>query len=222
MNHSETLTKISAAMVAMQGKLKTLSKDADNPYFHSKYTPLDAIWEEIRPILSESGLSVIQFPSQTGLETIILHESGEWISCDSKWDIDASNPQKIGSAITYMRRYGLSAALGIVSGDDDDDGNVATVKKETAKEQPSKETKSQVDLVYSEIGAIVKAKKVSATGENIVGWLMAQTDDCKYVDVTDKNQVKACIFKYRDMLKEKLLCHDKNQIEEMLLTGLPF
>src|SRR5690606_30331183 len=77
-----------------------------------------------RPVLKKHGLAFSQFVDDGGLTTILLHESGEWIEARTSFDgISYSTAQELGSAITYLRRYALTAALGIAA-DEDDDGNV--------------------------------------------------------------------------------------------------
>lgn len=129
MNKSESITKLSAALVKFQAEVTNPKNTAVNPHFKSKYAPLQDILTLVRPLLTRHGLSVIQFPSGDGerivIQTILMHESGEWIEADPlTLKADKATPQGAGSAITYGRRYSLSAMLGI-SSEDDDDGNAA-------------------------------------------------------------------------------------------------
>jgi hypothetical protein len=122
-----------------------VKKDAINPFYKSKYASLDTIWETIRKPLSENGLSVAQTMNlvndKSVLETTLYHTSGEWISGTQLVNPVKDDPQSLGSAISYARRYSLSALLGIVS-DEDDDANIATkpepkpVVKAEAKPEP--------------------------------------------------------------------------------------
>jgi hypothetical protein len=82
-------------------------------------------------ILAAYGLSFSQFPDEDGLTTILMHSSGEWMSAHAKLIIRDQTPQGHGSAITYLRRYALSAVLGIAT-EDDDDGNAASATKPAA------------------------------------------------------------------------------------------
>ena len=130
MNKSESIKEIAAAMAKFQADVKNPTNSASNPFFKSKYAPLNEILNDVRPLLAKYGLSVLQMPSgddsEVHITTLLMHQSGEWIeSCPLKMKPAKNDPQGIGSAITYGRRYALAAILGI-SSEDDDDGNVAT------------------------------------------------------------------------------------------------
>lgn len=129
MNKSDSITELATALAKFQGEVKNPSNTATNPYFKSKYAPLNDVLNLVRPLLSENGLSVVQAPSGDGenivVTTTLIHESGEWIEFPSLvLKADKATAQGAGSAITYARRYALSAVLGI-SSEDDDDGDHA-------------------------------------------------------------------------------------------------
>ena len=133
---SESITNLVKALTTFQGKMTAVKKDATNPFYKSKYATLDTIWETIRKPLSENGLSIVQtmnlIEGNSVLETTLYHTSGEWISGTQLVNPVKDDPQSLGSAISYARRYSLSALLGVVS-DEDDDANIAT-KQETKQE----------------------------------------------------------------------------------------
>lgn len=138
--HSEHINEIASALNKVQAEIKPALKDSDNPYFKSKYADLSAVWESCRVSLCKNGLSVTQTVDWSGvtgstisvLTTMLMHTSGQWISGSQILNPVKNDPQGVGSAITYARRYGLSAIIGIVS-DDDDDGNAASAVKPAAK-----------------------------------------------------------------------------------------
>lgn len=136
MNKSESIKEIAKALITFHVKVDKVGKDATNPFFNKKYASLSNILNAINDPLNESGLSFCQFPSgEHGLTTILMHESGEYISSEYFMRPTKDDPQGLGSAITYQRRYALSAILGL-NIDEDDDGNEAskpTEKKEQAK-----------------------------------------------------------------------------------------
>ena len=133
MNRSETITTLAAALVKFSGKMVKVAKDSTNPHFRNKYASLSTIIEATQKPLSECGLTIIQLPSgENQLETILLHESGEFISETYKMTPSKNDPQGLGSAITYQRRYAYGAILNL-NIDEDDDGNKAS---EPAKPQP--------------------------------------------------------------------------------------
>jgi len=131
--HSEQIGELAAALAAAQGEMTAASKDATNPHFKSRYATLASVWDAIRGPLSQHGLSVSQVLESpengvgVAVRTMLLHTSGQWIASRYVMPIgDKLTPQAIGSAITYARRYALSAIVGIAP-DDDDDGNAASV-----------------------------------------------------------------------------------------------
>ncbi|MGM2633910.1 ERF family protein [Bacillus cereus group sp. Bce040] len=133
MNRSETIAKLAKSLVLFNSEVNKIAKDADNPFFKNNYATLDTIIDEIRPILSKHGLSIMQIPSGDGqnvtLKTLLLHESGEWLESDELTMKPVKNdPQAVGSCITYARRYSLAAFLSLNTGEDDD-GNSATYGK---------------------------------------------------------------------------------------------
>ena len=130
MQTSQSIENISKAIIALNAELSNPKNTADNPFFKSKYAPLNEILNKVRPLLAEHGLAVIQntmsIDDRIGIQTVIIHISGEQIASDIlllKGDKDTAQGQ--GSAITYGRRYQLSAMLSIAS-EDDDDGNTAS------------------------------------------------------------------------------------------------
>ncbi|MDR4987122.1 ERF family protein [Bacillus cereus] len=141
MNKSETITELAKALVKFNSEVNKIAKDADNPFFKNNYATLDTIIDEIRPILSKNGLSIMQIPSGDGqnvtLKTLLLHESGEWLESDELTMKPVKNdPQAVGSCITYARRYSLAAFLSLNTGEDDD-GNGATYGKGNKPNQKS-------------------------------------------------------------------------------------
>lgn len=139
-NQSPTIASLAAALVTAQATLRPALKDSTNPHFRSKYADLQSVWEAARPALQGSDLAVAQTfaPNATGdvvtVVTTLTHKSGEWLSSELTLKPTKADPQGIGSAITYGRRYGLSAILGIVA-DEDDDGNGASVQHHPEERQ---------------------------------------------------------------------------------------
>jgi ERF superfamily len=128
--HSESMANIGAALSKTQASVKVALKESVNPHLKSKYADLPSIWEACRAALSENNLSVVQLPvsddpGYIALETMLLHASGEYISARCRVKLQRDDPQGAGSGLTYLRRYALSAALGIVA-DEDDDAQTAT------------------------------------------------------------------------------------------------
>lgn len=133
MNKSESIKELATALAKAQGAIKGAVKDSANPFFKNKYADLASVVEAIRSAFAANGLSYIQSvePSdkdEVRVETTILHSSGEWIGCGVlALPVSKVDAQGYGSALTYARRYSLSAATGVAP--EDDDGNAATVAK---------------------------------------------------------------------------------------------
>lgn len=137
MDKSESIAKLAMALCLFQGEVSNPKNIADNPYFKSKYAPLSEVINVAKPLMAKHGLSVLQSPSGDGerivITTLLMHSSGEWIEGDPLvLKADKVTAQGAGSAITYGRRYALSAILGIAS-EEDDDANHATGNGEKAK-----------------------------------------------------------------------------------------
>lgn len=127
MKKSETLAELGSALAKAHAEMHNPKKGASNPFYGTKYADLSEVIKATKGILADQGLSVIQMPSQDGnyvsVETMLIHESGEYITSELSIPvpIGAKNvAQEIGKAITYARRYTLSAVCGV--GQEDDDG----------------------------------------------------------------------------------------------------
>lgn len=130
MNRSDTITELAKALVKAQAAIQPAVKDKTNPAFRSRYADLSSVWDACRKPLTDNGLSIVQMPidaepGRVALETILLHSSGEYISSTVSTALVKTDPQGVGSALTYLRRYALSAVVGVVA-DEDDDGNAAS------------------------------------------------------------------------------------------------
>jgi len=129
METSPEIGELAKALCKAQALLEDAKKSSDNPFFKSKYADLTEVWNTCRKPLTDNGLSVVQGSSDhephaglTTITTMLLHESGQWISGQLMMPLPKNDPQGVGSAITYGRRYGLSAMVGICPEDDDAEG----------------------------------------------------------------------------------------------------
>jgi hypothetical protein len=129
MEKSTSIKEIAKALLLFHSKVQKIAKSEINPFFKSKYADLPAILDSIQDPLQESGLSFCQFPEENSLTTILMHgESGEFLQGTYNLHAEKINPQGLGSAITYARRYALGAILGL-NVDNDDDGNKGSEPK---------------------------------------------------------------------------------------------
>ena len=130
MQTSETINELASALAKAQGEITGALKDSSNPFFKSKYADLSSCWDACRSALSKNGLAVTQFPTTeagaTCLVTTLLHSSGQWMRSSLLVQPKDDSPQAMGSAITYARRYALTAVVGVAQVDDD--GNAASGK----------------------------------------------------------------------------------------------
>ena len=193
MKTSESITKIASALVKAQGELNAVHKDGNNPHFRSKYATLQNIVESTRDTLRKHGLAVVQTFSETdgsyiSLNTTLLHESGEYISGTFSMRPSKVDPQGLGSATTYARRYALSAILGIVT-DEDDDGNMAS--------QPTGDRALQVNYGSHSasnelpwLNAVDKQGKFTKVGSKIVQRFIDEPD-MSWIKVAEHYRISA-------------------------------
>lgn len=127
---SDSIKEIAPALAKASATIRGAAKDGKNKHFGSTYSTLASAIEACREPLAENGLFIVQ--DQDGitehntirLKTRVFHSSGEWIETVCETKPKSFTPQDIGSAITYVRRYGLMAVVGIAP--EDDDGNAAS------------------------------------------------------------------------------------------------
>ena len=171
MPQSATIGKLAEALAKAQGALKIAAKDAANPFFKSKYADLASVWEACRDALSKNGLSVAQHTDGATVETMVMfttlmHASGEWLTGSYPIKPVKMDPQGIGAAITYARRYSLAAMVGVVSDEDDDaEASVGRAKVSTSGEAQERKPK-WTDEQKAEAGSI-RSELVSLGCDNM-------------------------------------------------------
>lgn len=186
MTSSETTATLCAALVAAQAGLKPIAKDGKNPAFRSRYATLDGIMETVRPALAAHGLAVVQgvvYP-ETGeggrlvgitVETRLVHTSGEWLASMVPVPVAKGDAHGLGSALSYGRRYGISALLAL-STDEDDDGNAAAkapparsqTKPAPAAPASGQRLHDRVPETPPERMSLAKAETVELKGQRLV------------------------------------------------------
>lgn len=131
------MKKILSKLFAIQQSIKAIEKDLTNPYFNSKYFDINKIIETLKPILKENNVAIYQpivFQDGKNVLKTIISDVGSGEQIESSITLpDNLEPQKMGSAITYLRRYSLQSILLLEA--EDDDGSVASPQN-TVKAKP--------------------------------------------------------------------------------------
>lgn len=153
---SEQVNELAAALAKAQGQLEGAKKSSSNPFFKSKYADLAECWNTCREALTANEISVIQMPEEINengrlnITTMLAHSSGQYISSTLTMTVTKLDPQAIGSAITYGRRYALAAMVGLAQ--EDDDGEKAMARQEKKDKKP---VESPINITsVSENGAV--------------------------------------------------------------------
>lgn len=136
---SNTINKLAESLAKVQAELTPVPRNAENPFYKSSYADLSACIRHAAPLLSKHGLAVVQAGAESkdgeiAIRTTLVHSSGEWIDGVMAAKPSKYDPQGSGSAVTYLRRYGYNAIIGLAQEGEDDDGNAAThTPKQAAK-----------------------------------------------------------------------------------------
>lgn len=137
---TQNTAELATALAKAQASMKAAAFDKTNPHFKNKYASLAAVIDAIRKPLSDNGLSYTQTTEvrEGGfvLVTILHHASGQWIAGEYPLPVGVK-PQELGSALTYARRYCLSA-IACIAADEDDDAEGARTNGQTASAPKAK------------------------------------------------------------------------------------
>ena len=133
---SDEINQLAKALCSAQSELQGTATDGKNSHFKSQFSTLKACISAVREPLAKNGLSVTQqymyYEKRTFLVTTLLHTSGQWMRSYGELILDKMSSQALGSSTSYMRRYGLTAMLGLYQ--EDDDGNSAEIKRSKKNE----------------------------------------------------------------------------------------
>ena len=202
---SENIEKLAIALSKCQGEMEPASKDSENPFFKAKYADLASIWDTCRLPLSKNGLAVTQITnkSQNGmmsLTTILLHSSGQWIKGVLEMKPMKQDPQGYGSCLTYMRRYALSAMVGIAPEDDDAEKSMKRNNEKT-NNTSSKPNNSDANLLLTfkelenKISKITNLKHLGNTWKKYQPDILALSEENQKALVQLKNESKVAMQK---------------------------
>lgn len=176
---SSSVGELFASLADAQNSIRNAEKNESNPFFKSKYADLTAVWNVCREPLSAQGLSVVQMPHFDGdtvyVTTILGHSSGQWISSVLGLKPTKLDPQGIGSAVTYGRRYALASFVGVAPAGEDDDGNassqVAAAAPAAHTAPPAKKKKRGRPTTADELNRMLVSIGVKTTEEaDVVCW----------------------------------------------------
>jgi hypothetical protein len=164
MKTSTSITKIAPALLAAQRAMTAATKGAENPHFRSKYADLATIIEAVKGPLNNAGITFMQSPQgdATGVmvETMLLHESGEWLADTVYLPVPQQTPVAYGSAITYGKRYGLQSLTGLPSEDDDGEHASEPAKEGAPRVQPGPPRKMRPRDFQEHCTAMAQATKM--------------------------------------------------------------
>ena len=159
MKTSESVKQIAEALVSAQKEIRFAAKDSTNPHFKSKYANINSVIEAVKKPLNDNGIAILQSLSPSDdnklhLTTRLLHSSGEWIEDTAVCPIQKQDPQGLGSAISYIRRYSISSLCALYA--DDDDGqsaalNAADYLQKIAHSQTLEELQANYNFVMGEV-----------------------------------------------------------------------
>lgn len=189
MRTSESIVNIAPALLKAQKEIGSAKKEAENPFYRSTYADLGEVMRVCKKPCNDNGITILQ-PEDADehgnyVETVLLHESGEFIASRMRVAVKSENdPQALGSAISYAKRYSLQAMLLIPS--EDDDGEKATEHKT----QPVQETKKAVDTT-APLCDVCKTRMVHKSGtkdgKDWSGWFCPQsTKENRHPTIWDK------------------------------------
>lgn len=133
---SESIDQLATALAKAQGEFLVASKDKNNPFFKSKYADFESVVAASRPSLSKNGLSVVQnvYRFDDGnhyLITLLLHASGQWLKSKAQHNPQKNDIQSLSSYNTYLKRMCYSSMIGVVTGENDDDGEAAVYRNQS-------------------------------------------------------------------------------------------
>jgi ERF superfamily len=169
MQTSEQIAELAAALATAQAAMRGALKDSENPFFRSKYADLASVWEACREPLTANHLAIVQFPRASfegkpepyewttrsgevrygvrvmtvvSVVTRLVHSSGQWLEDTASTMLSTGDPQAVGSAITYLRRYALAAVAGVAPEDDDAEAATTTRAAQAVPRQSTQSTQA--------------------------------------------------------------------------------
>ncbi len=220
LTHSEQINEVASALAKAQGAMAPAMKDANNPFFHSKYADLASVWDACRKPLTSNGLSIVQSPSAEGttvkLDTILLHTSGQWMCGTASAVAKDDGPQAIGSAITYLRRYALQSFAGVAPEDDDAEAGEGRTTGTQASAVPRKPIQQPARTTSADGGLRVTNAKVAKEGKSAKGpWTLyaVKFSDGREATTFSKSIYEAAVEAFQREINVDATIDGKNLVE---------
>lgn len=213
---SPTTAALDAALAKAQGEIEAASKDKDNTHFKSKYADLTAVWAAIRPALAKHAISVTQWPvhSDDGRMHIVtrLAHNGEWFRGHFSIPVFKQDAHGYGSATTYIRRFALAAALGVVA-DEDDDGNAASKDSDTKAAAPATNGTASKAASRSVYEGLISEMRQATTVESLRAWLKLQRPKIETLPEDWQEQFSSEYQSHKDGLMARVTATDAFGLE---------
>ncbi len=216
MNKSEGIQNLAAALSKAQAELPAIKFDSVNPFLKNGYASLGAVIAGSRSVLAKNGLAVTQLTfgedGVVGVETMLLHSSGEWISDRVSMQVGEergkSSAQVAGSIVTYLRRYALASILGIYADEDGDGNEPKPAELKAREEKPKAKAVSDSETMTIERACAITnsegvkygeiaSEKLQAMVLGINKGLKNGVDDAKKAEYNEKKQAIGVILKAR-------------------------
>lgn len=197
---SEQTNELNAALAKAQAAMKAAPFDKANPHFKNKYASLASVIDTLRKPLADNGLSYTQTTEirEGGfvLVTTLRHSSGQWVASEYPLPTSAK-PQDLGSALTYARRYSLSA-IACIAADEDDDAEGARTSGQTSSAPAAKASPIQPQEVnppvHPETGEVsphvITGRNVTEYGSLFIAAVNAARDAAEVFEWQTVNKAK--------------------------------
>lgn len=235
--HSEGIQSIMAAILAVQKDVDHVEKGSTNPHFGNTYADLNTFLHALRGPMAEHGIVMTQGPGMENghvtVDTLLYHtESGEWLRDRAAAPMQKDDPQGVGSAITYLRRYSLAALFAVPQ--EDDDGNAASqTPKRNGRESsrpPAKSAGNAPTCPKCETSEVWDNRAKKASGQfsekspdyacrdkEGCGWVLWLDDAVKKVEAALAGLVEAGVIDdaARDIALQKARTGDLDAVREV-------
>ena len=206
---STEITELAKAMLKVQAALQPALKDRENLFTKSNYATLNSVMDACRDTLINNGIWLAQYPvpvesGHMGLVTKLTHaESGQWQSSLMVMPLPKADPQGYGSAMTYSRRYALSALIGIVTEEDDDGAAAGADPGQRTKRKPPVRPKEDAPTTGSKPTTADEAQ--SPSDEHPLLAAMPKLDGISYQAITATDGRRCIVATGNTKPKEKIL-----------------